>query len=78
MINLEKCKCPQCFIGIPVPDNPIQRVDIDPCVYETQEVISNCIVEISKCKHCGYINVSWHRTEDSISIPEEDWESLGI
>lgn len=72
---MKKCTCPKQLIGPVIMGEPFT---IDPCVYENQQVISNCIVVVSKCKVCGYETFEWHRTDDSVDIPEEDWENLGL
>jgi hypothetical protein len=71
----KKCTCPKALTGPIINGEPFT---MDPCVYVTTEVLSNCIVEISKCKFCGNINISWHRTEDTQAIPKTDWEALEI
>lgn len=55
----------------------IGNSELDPCVYETVEKYKNVTVEISKCKVCGAIDISWKRqanTEDLMSEDEEDTE----
>lgn len=48
--------------------------ELDPCIYETSEVYTNCIVEICRCKKCGNISVSWRKTDQTESIPESDFD----
>lgn len=38
---------------------------LDPCRYELREVHTNCIVEISVCKKCGHVDISWRRTDET-------------
>ena len=66
-----KCKLPE---GVVIKPDGIH--ELDPCVYETQEVYSNVIVEIVKCKKCGHVSVMWHRTDDTVEIPVEEWEEM--
>lgn len=66
----EVCKCK--FL-----DNAIVKPDgineLDPCLYETEAVYTNCIVEISKCVNCGNISVSWRRTDRTQEIDQSDF-----
>ena len=59
------CKCK-------FPDNATIKPDgineLDPCLYETEAVYTNCIVEISRCIHCGTISVSWRKTDETEEI----------
>lgn len=64
----EKCKFPD---GVKV--KPDGENELDPCIYETRQVFTNCIVEICNCKKCGHVSVSWRRTEDTTEVPESDW-----
>lgn len=37
---------------------------VDPCQYEVIEAHENCTVEISRCKVCGNIDISWKRNKE--------------
>ena len=67
------CKCQ-------MPDGLVIKPDgvneLDPCIYEIQEVYSNVVVEISKCRKCGHTNISWYRGENTQKIPVEEWEEI--
>jgi hypothetical protein len=71
---MAKCKC-DCTIGIPYKG---EFFELDPCVYETEQILTNCIVCISKCKICGTPSISWKRTADTEDVPETDWELFNI
>lgn len=67
------CKCS-------MPDGLVIKPDgvneLDPCLYQTEEVYTNCTVEVSRCKKCGCYNVSWYRTAATEEVPEEGWEDV--
>lgn len=69
---MEKCKC----ANLPTVNFRGEYYTVDPCIYETEEVLTNCIVVISKCKNCGTLNFEWQRTEDTESLPPKDWENI--
>ena len=52
--------------------------EMDPCIYETMQVFTNCTVEISRCSRCGNIEVSWYRTFETAEVPEEYWSDYLI
>lgn len=66
------CKCS-------MPDGLVIKPDgvneLDPCLYQTEQVFTNCTVEVSRCKNCGAYNVSWYRTPWTEEVPEEKWET---
>ena len=64
----EKCKFPD---GLKV--KPDGENELDPCIYETAQVFTNCIVEVCRCKKCGRVSVSWRITEDTMEVPKSDW-----
>lgn len=45
--------------------------EVDPCVYEVMETHHGCKVEVSKCKYCGHIDISWE-VEDNYGYEDED------
>ncbi len=45
---------------------------VDPCVYKTVEGYRNVNVYISRCIHCGTIDIRWERTEDTEPIPPDE------
>ena len=67
----KKCQFPNGLIIKPDGEN-----ELDPCLYETKQVFTNCIVEILECKNCGNISVSWRKTGDTEEIPESDWNMI--
>ncbi len=69
---MEKCKHPE---GMSV---NINGIPIDPCLYATQRVFTNCTVEISRCKNCGHIEINWYKTANTEEIPEEEWDNYLI
>jgi hypothetical protein len=48
--------------------------ELDPCLYETTNIFTNCIVEISKCVRCGNISVTWKRTDRTIEVPDCEFD----
>ena len=53
---MPKCKHPN---GIIIKPDGIH--ELDPCIYEEVERYENVTVIISKCIHCGEIDISWTR-----------------
>ena len=49
----------------------ILGIPVDPCVYKDIEVYKNVTVIVSKCIHCGAMNISWKRQEDTEEIEIE-------
>lgn len=39
--------------------------ELDPCEYEIIEIHRNVDVEISRCKKCGKIDISWYAKEET-------------
>lgn len=68
-INKHKCKLPD---GIIIKPDGVN--ELDPCLLETKQILSNCLVIVSRCKNCGSVSVSWKRTEQTEEIPEEEWD----
>jgi NMD protein affecting ribosome stability and mRNA decay len=62
-----------------MPDGLVIKPDgvneLDPCLYQTEQVLTNCTVEVSRCKKCGAYNISWYRTPWTKEVPEEQWET---
>lgn len=46
----------------------IGNTELDPCIYEVTETYKNVTVEISKCKVCGTINISWKRQDNTEKV----------
>ena len=46
-------------------------IPVDPCVYEQIEAYKNVTVIVSRCIHCGNIDISWKRQEDTEDIEVE-------
>lgn len=66
-----ECKMPD---GLTIKPDGIN--ELDPCVYEVEEVYDNVTVEISKCKKCGKINISWYRKPETTEIDPDEWEDV--
>ncbi len=66
---MHKCEFPEGLKILPDGKN-----ELDPCLYETSEIYTNCIVEICRCKKCGNISVSWRKTDQTESVPESDFD----
>ena len=67
----KKCSFPE---GITIKPDGIN--ELDPCVYKTEEVYSNVIVEINRCIKCGHVEISWYRTGDTVETPVDEWEDM--
>ena len=46
--------------------------ELDPCVYEETERYENVTVSICKCIHCGEIDISWVRQDNTRKVEKED------
>lgn len=46
-------------------------IPVGPCVYKDIEAYKNVTVVISKCIHCGEIDIRWWRQEDTEEIEIE-------
>lgn len=64
-----KCKWPE---GVTIKPDGVH--ELDPCIYETQEIWSNVVIIVSKCRKCGDISLSWIKTPDTEKVSESDWE----
>ena len=53
------------------PDGMIIKPDgvneLDPCIYETIEIHHNVTVEVNRCIHCGHVELSWYRQDNTES-----------
>ena len=49
----------------------ILGIPVDPCVYKDIEVYKNVTVFVSKCIHCGTIDIRWMKQEDTEEIEIE-------
>lgn len=56
----------KCGEGSAVTFKPDGVNPLDPCRYELKEVHTNCIVEVSRCRKCGHIDISWRRTDETV------------
>ena len=56
----------------------IGDIPVDPCLYETEKVLTNCTLEISRCKNCGHIEISWYKTANTEEVPKENWDDVRI
>lgn len=50
--------------------------ELAPGLFETEQVLTNCTVEVLRCKHCGEYELSWYRTATTEEVPEEDWDEV--
>lgn len=55
----------KCSFGDGVTIKPDGIHELDPCEYEVKEIHRNVTVEVIQCKHCGHVEVLWHRQEDT-------------
>ena len=56
----------------------IGDIPVDPCLYETEKILTNCTVELTRCKNCGHYEISWYRTATTEEVPEENWDDVRI
>lgn len=42
--------------------------ELEPCLYEEVERYENVTVVISKCVHCGKIDISWVRQDNTRKV----------
>ena len=59
----KECKYPEGFVI-----RPDGIHDLDPCIFEEDEVWKNVVVQILKCKRCGKISIGWYKTPNSIKV----------
>lgn len=45
-------------------------------LFETEQVFTNCTVEVSRCKRCGEYELSWYRIAATEEVPEENWDEI--
>lgn len=62
---MNKCEFPE---GMNIKPDGVN--ELDPCIYETIGIYTNCVVEINKCKKCGHIEISWRRTENTEELED--------
>lgn len=67
------CKCTLPKGLVIKPDGVHELV---PGLFETEQVLTNCTVEVLRCKHCGEYELSWYRTAATEEVPEEDWDEV--
>lgn len=56
----------KCSFGAGITFKPDGVHELDPCVYEIQEVHRNVTVVVGKCTQCGTVDVSWYRQDDTV------------
>lgn len=56
----------------------IGDIPVDPCLYKTEKILTNCTVELTRCKKCGHYEISWYRTAATEEVPEENWDDVRI
>ena len=49
----------------------ILGIPVDPCIYKDIEAYKNVTVFVSKCIHCGAIDIRWMKQEDTEEIEIE-------
>lgn len=59
---LQECQCN----GVIIKPDGIN--ELDPCLYQVEEVYTNVTVEISRCTRCGKIDISWIRQDNTEKI----------
>ena len=50
--------------------------ELAPGLFETEQVLTNCTVEVLRCKHCGKYELSWYRTAATEEVSEENWDEV--
>lgn len=50
--------------------------ELAPGLFETEQVLTNCTVEVLRCKHCGEYELSWYRTAATEEVSEENWDEV--
>ena len=68
--------CAKCSFPDGVVIKPDGINELDPCIYQTEQVFTNVTVEISKCKKCGHVNISWYKNPDTVEISPEEWDDI--
>ena len=69
-MNDRRCKFPDGITAI----KPDGHSELDPCEYEDIEVWRNVTVVVSRCIHCGHIEISWHKQDDTEEVDPEDFQ----
>jgi hypothetical protein len=64
---MNKCEFPG---GIDI--RPDGVTSLDPCLYKLVEEYRNVTVKVYKCIHCGHVDVSWERQDNTIDISVEE------
>lgn len=44
--------------------------ELDPCVYEVEQVLENVTIEILRCPDCGKYSIGWKRQPNTREIEE--------
>lgn len=65
----KKCKC-QWPGGVVIKPDGVNEVD--PCQYKEIQRFANVTVIISRCIHCGNIDISWVRQENTEELPVDE------
>lgn len=55
----------KCTFGDGMTIKPDGVHELDPCLYEDIEIWHNVTVIVSRCKHCGHIELSWIKQDDT-------------
>lgn len=66
-----KCTLPE---GLVIKPDGVH--ELAPGLFKTEQVLTNCTVEVLRCKHCGEYELSWYRTAATEEVPEEDWDEV--
>lgn len=56
------------------PDKRITGLTFDGCEYQLTEAWKNVTVEVSRCRRCGHVDMSWLKQDDSVQIYASDEE----
>lgn len=66
---MSKCQFPH---GLSI--RPDGEHELDPCMYSLLEVHTNVTVKVYKCVHCGAIDISWERQDNTEDIEYDDFD----
>lgn len=58
----------ECNFGQDIEKVELLGNEVDPCIYETEQILANVTIEILKCPKCGKRTLAWRRQEDTVDI----------
>lgn len=64
---IAKLRGKKCTFGPGVTIKPDGVIELDPCIYEIEEIHENVTVYVRRCKDCGSVDISWKRQENTVS-----------